>query len=120
MPLWHFGVEFILFAQLCIKGLVGFGDKNSVQTTREEMVIIGEFEILVVRFLSYGFQRPWIRNTGRVFNKTVRSYLPPKRVPKKIPHDEVIRGTAQACLRLKSESVRETGTSARAGQIRGR
>ena len=61
------------------------------------MVIIGEFEMLVVRFLSYGFQRPWIRNTGRVFNETVRSYLPPKRVPKKIPHGEVIRnlrGTA--------------------------
>ena len=80
----HFGIELILFAQPCIKGSVGFNDKYSSQITGER-AIGGEFDILVVRFISYHLQRPQIRNTGRVFNETVSSWLPPKRVPKKIP-----------------------------------
>src|SRR6266540_2042060 len=90
----HFGVELILFAQPCIKGSVGFSDKYSSQIIGEG-AIGGEFEILVVRFISYHLQRPQIGNTGRVFNETARSWLPPKRVPKKIPLFRGL-GTVQA------------------------
>ena len=41
LQLQHFGVEFILFAQLCIKELVGLGEKN----------LVGVFEILILRFI---------------------------------------------------------------------
>src|SRR5258708_21833103 len=83
--LWQFGVESVLFAQQCIKRPVGFGDKNSVQITREKIVIVGEFEILVVRFLSWCFQRSRIGDRGRAFTETLSSWISPKCVPKKIP-----------------------------------
>ena len=82
---WQFGVESVLFAQQRIKRRVGFGDKNLVQITREKIVIVGEFEILEVRFLFWRFQRSQIGDRGRGFCETFSSWIPPKHVPKKIP-----------------------------------
>ena len=82
---WQFGVESILFAQQCIKRRVGFSDKNSVQITREKIDVVGEFEILVNRFLTWRFQHPLMGDTSRTFTETLRSWIPPKGVPKKIP-----------------------------------
>jgi len=69
--------------------------------TREEIIIVGEFEILVIHFLGWSFQRPQIGDTSRAFTETIRGWIPPKRAPKMIPLARRIRnirglGTVQA------------------------